>query len=121
MKFPSPGVWLLSVPLTFGCASATAGHGGPPETGFLDRNLVLQGETYRYQVYVPSNWTPARAWPVVLFLHGAGERGKDGLIQTEVGIGSAIRRFPERYPAIVVMPQCREGAWWNNMPMQTMA
>lgn len=121
MKCPSPGVWLLSVPLTFGCASATVSHGGPAETGFLDRNLVLQGETYRYQVYVPSNWTPARAWPVVLFLHGAGERGQDGLIQTQVGIGSAIRRFPDRYPAIVVMPQCREGAWWNHLPMQAMA
>jgi predicted peptidase len=106
-----------AAPLTAAVLSAEA----PRETGFLDRTLVSEGETYRYQVYVPSGWTPAHAWPVILFLHGAGERGQDGLIQTEVGVGSAIRRFPDRYPAVVVMPQCRTGAWWNHMPMQTMA
>src|SRR5262245_51570470 len=62
-------------------------------TGFLNRTLTVAGETYRYQVYVPADYNQSRIWPVVLFLHGGGERGTDGLVQTEVGIGSAIRRF----------------------------
>jgi predicted peptidase len=81
-------------------------------TGFLDRSVTISGEAYRYQVFVPADYTPSRAWPVVLFLHGGGERGTDGLIQTEVGIGSAIRRFSSRFPAIVVMPQARPPAGW---------
>jgi predicted peptidase len=76
-----------------------------PETGFLNRQLRLQGVDYRYQVYVPADYTPATAWPVIVFLHGSGESGRDGLLQTEVGLGSALRHFAQRYPALVVFPQ----------------
>ena len=38
------------------------------ETGFLDRTITLQGVTYKYQVFIPDNWTPKQKWPVVLFL-----------------------------------------------------
>jgi predicted peptidase len=72
----------------------------------------MSGETYRYQVYVPSGYTRTQSWPVILFLHGAGEQGLDGLLQTEVGLGSAIRRYADRYPAIVVFPQTRPDAAW---------
>jgi len=63
-----------------------------PETGFLDRTISVGGEIYRYQVFLPANWNKHSKWPVILFLHGAGERGDDGLLQTDVGIGHAIRR-----------------------------
>lgn len=81
-------------------------------TGFVDRTVTMGAEAYRYQVYVPANYTRASTWPVILFLHGGGERGTDGLIQTEVGIGGAIRRFSTRFPAIVVMPQARAPLGW---------
>lgn len=76
-----------------------------PETGFLDRKLTIAGLPYRYQVYVPASFTLQHSWPVILFLHGAGESGMDGLRPTDVGIGSAIRRNAERFPALVVFPQ----------------
>jgi predicted peptidase len=93
-------------------ASPCDSHAQAGATGFLDRTLTIAGETYRYQVYVPADYDRSRTWPVVLFLHGGGERGTDGLIQTEVGIGSAIRRFSSRFPAIVVMPQARPPLGW---------
>ncbi len=86
------------------------------QTGFLDRSIEHDGTRYPYQVYVPSNYDATRAWPVVLFLHGAGERGSDGLLQTELGIGTAIRRYPQRYPAIVVMPQAPIDSFWGGPP-----
>jgi predicted peptidase len=86
------------------------------QTGFLDRHIVHAGTRYPYQVYVPANYDAARAWPVALFLHGAGERGTDGLLQTAVGIGAAIRRYPERFPAIVVMPQAPRDTFWAGPP-----
>ncbi len=91
------------------------------ETGFLDRIVKDGNETYRYQVYVPRDWNKNQKWPVILFLHGAGERGDDGLIQTEVGIGTAIRRYVDRFPAIVVLPQCRKNLWWLHQSMQEQA
>lgn len=83
------------------------------ETGFLNRTLTASGESFRYQVYLPAEWTPDRRWPTLLFLHGAGEGGSDGLLQTQVGLGPAIRRHPDRFPTIVVFPQSRRGQPWR--------
>lgn len=112
---------LTAVLFALAACAAPVRRPQPPQTGFLDRQAVVDGVTYRYQVYVPASWTPDRRWPVVLFLHGAGERGDDGLLQTEVGLPSAIRRAPERFAAIVVIPQCRKNGWWNQPAMQAQA
>ena len=92
-----------------------------PETGFLDRQVTVQGVAYKYQVFVPEDWTANKKWPVILFLHGAGERGEDGLIQSEVGIGTAVRRDRARFPAVIVMPQCRKDVWWTDPKMDAAA
>jgi predicted peptidase len=91
------------------------------ETGFLNRAVKIGANSHRYQVYVPAGWTAKKRWPVILFLHGAGERGDDGLIQTEVGIGAAIRRHTARVPAVVVFPQCLKNRWWSEPDMQKVA
>lgn len=82
-------------------------------TGFLFRRIRLDGVMYDYCIYVPPEYDPEKPWPLILFLHGSGERGDDGLLQTEVGIGRAIRRDRTLCPAIVVMPQCRAGGDWS--------
>ncbi|MGH9759541.1 MAG: alpha/beta fold hydrolase [Blastocatellia bacterium] len=82
------------------------------ETGFLDRSLRRSDGLHRYVVYVPRGWTGRKKWPVILFLHGAGERGADGLQQTEVGLGPAIRKHADRFPCIAAFPQCPLGSWW---------
>jgi predicted peptidase len=75
------------------------------DTGFLTRALLDGRERRLYQVYVPSDYTPERRWPAILFLHGAGEGGRDALLPTEYQLGSAIRRNAARYPGLVVFPQ----------------
>ena len=91
------------------------------ETGFIDRTTTIQATNYKYQVFVPEDWTPHRKWPVILALHGAGERGSDGLLQTDVGIGTAIRSNRSAIEAIVVMPQCPKNLWWILPPMDDLA
>lgn len=87
------------------------------ETGFLDRTTTVDGALYRYQVYVPADYSRStRQWPVILFLHGGGERGSDGLLQTAVGLPSAIRSAPAHYPAIVIMPQVPPDSVWLGTP-----
>lgn len=84
------------------------------ETGFLDRTIVFRGVEYRYAVYVPRDWSPARRWPVTLALHGGGTYGTDGLTQTEGALGRAIKLYPDRYPAIVVFPHGHaDGRGWQ--------
>jgi predicted peptidase len=91
------------------------------ETGFIDRTTTIQAVQYKYQVFIPEDWTPHRKWPVILALHGAGERGDDGLLQTDVGMGTAIRTNRSAIEAIVVMPQCRKKNWWTLPPMDDLA
>lgn len=83
------------------------------ETGFLDRTVTLADEAYRYQVYVPRGASPRDHLPIILALHGSGERGSDGILQTEVGLANAVRRDPGRWRAIIVFPQVRPDSSWQ--------
>ena len=114
--------WLSLGGLLMVLIHAASGAAGGSATGFLDRTLTLDGRDHRYQVYVPSDFMPDRAWPVILFLHGSGERGDDGLRQTQVGLPAAIRWNRERFAAIVVMPQLpADLTWTGDMAEMAMA
>ncbi len=91
------------------------------ETGFLGRSVKLQGTEYRYVVYVPAQWTTLKKWPVILALHGSIEKGDDGISQSRVGLGHIVRQQPERFPAVIVMPQCRRNVDWVDPAMEAQA
>lgn len=91
------------------------------ETGFLDRQIQTGGKSYRYQIYVSAEWNKKTKWPVILFLHGAGERGDDGHFSTVIGLGNAIRRYRKPFPAVAVFPQCPEGHAWTEPQMGDLA
>jgi predicted peptidase len=87
------------------------------ETGFLDRTATVNASAFKYQVYVPAAYPGSnQRWPVIVFLHGAGERGTDGLFQTAIGLGNALRRGAARYPAIIVFPQTPTDSVWIGAP-----
>jgi len=113
---PAP-VWLVAFCLLLAASAAARKQ----ETGFLNRTMQVAQDNYRYQVFVTSNYDSHKAWPVVLSLHGSGERGSDGLLQTEVGMGRAIRYAGANFPFIVVFPQCRRDRFWTDPDMQTVA
>ncbi len=75
-------------------------------------SVRVEGRVYPYSVYLPPGYARDRAWPTVLVLHGDGSRGDDGLRQRGQSIVDAARLFPERYPAILVLPQCPPGDHW---------
>lgn len=93
------------------------------ETGFLNRKIDLHGVTYRFQVYLPEEWRrdDRKLWPVILYLHGRGERGGEGMWQTQVGLPQAVRDHPDRWPFVIVMPQCPMSNFWTNREMLDMA
>lgn len=92
---------LLTALLIIACAAPAQ----PIQTGFLDRSILVDGVEFRYQVYIPRDFQPSKAWPVIVVLHGGGTYASDGISQTEGGLGSVIRRHPDRFPALVVFPQ----------------
>lgn len=90
------------------------------ESGFVKKEINLTNQSFKYQVYIPDSWQSGQKWPVILFLHGAGERGEDGIEQTEIGLGPVIKQNGKEFPAIVLFPQCRRGVWWNDPTMERM-
>jgi len=119
MTFPGSREILLGT--LSGLILALPGWARRQETGFLDRVTVIGGVEYKYQVFVPRGWNANAKWPVILFLHGYGEEGSDGLLAADEGIGTAIRKHVDRFPAVVVIPQCRKEDWWTNAPMEAAA
>jgi acetyl esterase/lipase len=93
------------------------------ETGFLNRTVTQHGVAYRFQVYLPETFRrdERKPWPVILFLHGRGERGSEGMWQTQIGLPQAVRDHPERWPFVIVMPQCPLPSFWTDPEMLSMA
>lgn len=107
-----PGAVLLTMLALAGCQPREQSPAGGQ---FLARTLEHEGHHYRYSVFVPAGARSRAPLPVVLFLHGSGERGDDGHAQTTAGLGPWLRRNADRFPALVVMPQVPEGGEWTGV------
>jgi predicted peptidase len=94
--------------------AALAAAPKPAATGFLARTLVVGTREVRYRLYVPAAYTPRRSWPLVLFLHGSGERGADNLAQLREGLAPAIRAHAQWFPLLAIFPQAPAGARWRD-------
>ena len=103
---------LVALMLLAGCASAPTANG---ERGhFVTRSVILDGARMPYQVFVPAGAArQSGPLPVVLFLHGSGERGRDGVKQTEAGLGPYLRAHASDFPALVVLPQAPDEEEWS--------
>ena len=76
--------------------------------GFVPQ-VFREGDTeHRYIVYLPPGYTPQRKWPVLLYLHGASERGTDGYKPLDNGLAPMIRARPQGIPFIAVFPQSED-------------
>ncbi|HEX5753128.1 MAG TPA: alpha/beta hydrolase-fold protein [Archangium sp.] len=101
--------WLLTGTPEAGGAATAAGSSGT----FVAKTLTVRGETYVYSVYLPPGYRSGPKWPVILALHGAGSRGTDGQLPRTQSLAEAARVHPERYPAVLVLPQCPPDKDWS--------
>jgi poly(3-hydroxybutyrate) depolymerase len=102
--------WILA---GFSVALVHALHAHTPlaaaeDRGFVDRVYRDAEGEHRYAVFVPKDYSPDRTWPVILFLHGAGERGSDGRKPLDVGLGPVIKQQADSFGYLVVFPQCED-------------
>lgn len=95
---------LLLTAFAFLTICASAGAAGR----FVNRVLKDSQGEHKYAVYLPDGYSAQQKWPVVLFLHGAGERGTDGVAPTKVGLGGVLRQSKKPFPFVVVFPQCED-------------
>ena len=84
-------------------------------------SYMVKGYTLPYKVMYPENYDENRQYPLLIFLHGAGERGNDNEKQLVHGQQFMIDNFRVSYPAIVVVPQCPQGSYWSNVERHQLA
>jgi predicted peptidase len=78
----------------------------------VQRQGVLQ-----YLFYLPKDYKKrGQRWPLMLFLHGAGERGTDVQLAAAHGPPSLVKQGKE-FPFIIVAPQCPKGQLWEKEPL----
>lgn len=77
--------------------------------------FINKSDTLQYRVMMPENFDESKQYPVVLFLHGAGERGNNN--QSQLAHGSKLFASEEnrkKFEAIVIFPQCPRDSFWVN-------
>ena len=112
----------LLVPLTSSAASVTLLSGNEVKNIFdSSQNSVKEvfksskGASLPYRLYVPDDYDPEKSYPLVLFFHGAGERGTDNSLH--ISMGSVMQRLltpteREEHPCLILAPQCPASSQW---------
>lgn len=90
-------------------------------TGLLKRQFRAgNGDTLRYRILYPSDYDANKRYPLVLFLHGVGERGRDNERQLQVGgIGNLFMNDSARFPCIALFPQCPPDQYWATVDIDS--
>jgi len=82
-------------------------------------SFAFKGDTLPYRILFPLDFDPAKKYPIIFVLHGAGERGKDNENQLKYGtklfLNDTIR---DKYAAIVIYPQCPAEGYWSNVKIE---
>jgi len=89
-----------------GAGDASAEH------GLIYRTFVdSRGTRSHYALFVPPEYRGDRPWPLVLFLHGYGDRGTEGRQYTAVGLPPALESLKDGFGFLVLCPQGESGTW----------
>lgn len=81
---------------------------------FSKNQFIQNGDTLNYRMLFPDADT-LRKYPLVIFLHGSGERGSDNEAQLKWGVQNfATDKNMVEHPAIVIAPQCPLNQSWSN-------
>ena len=84
---------------------------------FRDRYEYREFKNLPYRLLQPKNYNADRVYPLVIFFHGAGERGDDNQKQLVHGMAEfASDDVMQKHPCIVVAPQCPSDIQWVDTP-----
>ena len=83
---------------------------------YLSGNISVEGTNYPYVLLPPLKIVKGEKYPLVLFLHGAGERGSDNERQKgHFPDRMAGEWYREKFPCYVLAPQCPKGVTWADV------
>ncbi|WP_158825335.1 prolyl oligopeptidase family serine peptidase [Mucilaginibacter lacusdianchii] len=78
-----------------------------------------KGDTLAYRVLLPENFDATKKYPLLLVLHGSGERGNNNEAQLTHGAKTFLDpAFRQKHQVIVVFPQCPQDSYWSNVEIK---
>jgi predicted peptidase len=81
--------------------------------------LVNKNDTLPYRLLLPKNYDATKKYPLLMVLHGSGERGNDNEAQLVHGAKTFLQNeFRNKYAAIIVFPQCSQNSYWSNVDIK---
>ena len=83
----------------------------------LERQITVKLD---YLSYLPPDYDKQDSWPLMVFLHGAGERGSD-LEKVKVHGPPKLIEEGKDLPFIIVSPQCPNDQWWPGLEREVIA
>ncbi|WP_237390628.1 carboxylesterase family protein [Fulvivirga sediminis] len=89
-----------------------------PIAAFQPKVFHTDSDTLLYRILWPEDFDENEEYPLVLFLHGAGERGSDNKRQLTHG-SKLFLEHKNDFPAIVIFPQCPKSDYWSNVTIKT--
>jgi predicted peptidase len=97
-------------------------HTAGAQQGFekYEKHLFVdKGDTLPYRLLLPQDYNPQKRYPLIVFLHGSGERGRDNEKQLVHGASLFLRdSIRKQYPAFVLFPQCPENNSWARLTVK---
>ena len=83
---------------------------------FSKELFVSDKDSLPYRLLLPKNYDNAKKYPLIIFLHGVGERGNDNELQLVHGKDLFINmNRNNNFPSIVAFPQCSKNSYWANV------
>jgi predicted peptidase len=88
---------------------------GQQSTSYEKRIFIQDQDTLLYRALLPEGFMGKEQFPLVLFLHGAGERGADNQLQLKLGGELFLDPvYKKSFPAVVLFPQCPDTVMWTH-------
>lgn len=86
----------------------------PQPVGVSFRKVDHPKDVTDYVLQIPASYNEKKTtrWPVIIFLHGIGERGSDLNQVKRAGLAGIAGQDPD-FPFVLIAPQCRENGWWD--------
>lgn len=114
-----PACWLIAMAASLAALSVQAAT----RDDFLYGNSEPDGTGLPFRYFVPPDTAPGESYPLILFLHGSGERGGDNEAQLNNSANGAMQLLDDAnlalQPVFMIAPQCPTDGWWSGGTLAT--
>ena len=119
----SLSISMLARVVLFGCSVLMLTSASVRADGYQPRTFTDGAKSLPYELLVPPGYDKTKKYPVIVFFHGAGERGTDNVVQLKFAPTDVFKTddFQKAHPCFIIAPQCPPDDKWVEMDWSLMS